>query len=241
MKVIKLEEIDSTNSYAKLNIDTLEDKTVIHAYRQTSGRGRFDRKWVDLGDGNLFFSIVLKPSNEHLNILSNITQYACVVLCRILEKYGVNAKIKWPNDVMIDGERKISGILSETIIEKSQFKGLILGIGVNLNAKQEDIQNIPDRIATSLNLEIGKPVNMDYFLEEFLSEFFKNYENILYSGFSHIKNEYTKRNCFLNKELAVQVLNETIGGYASDLNERGELILTTKENKELTLTIGDIL
>ena len=111
MNVIKLEEIDSTNSYAKQNIDTLSDKSIIHALRQTSGRGRFNRKWIDLGDNNLFFSIVLKPSDKYINVLSNITQYACVVLCNILEKYGVKALIKWPNDVMIDGERKISGIL----------------------------------------------------------------------------------------------------------------------------------
>ncbi|MBR1461128.1 biotin--[bacterium] len=175
MKVIKLEEIDSTNSYAKLNINTLEDKTVIHAIRQNSGRGRFDRKWIDLGEGNLFFSIVIKPSDEYINSLSNITQYACVILCEILEKYGVNPKIKWPNDVMIDGKRKISGILSETVIEGGSLKGLVVGIGINLNADIEDVNNIKDRVATSLNIEIGKTVNVDYFLDEFLNEFFKNY------------------------------------------------------------------
>lgn len=241
MKVIKLEEIDSTNSYAKLNIDTLEDKTVIHALKQTAGRGRFDRKWIDLGEGNLFFSIVLKPSKEYLDILSNITQYACVVLCEILEKYGVNPRIKWPNDVMIDGERKISGILSETVFDGGAFKGLVVGIGINLNAEITNVQNVPDRIATSLNLEIGKPVNMDYFLKEFLTEFFKNYENLISNGFSYIKNAYTKRNCFLNKDLSVQILNETVCGYASDLNNRGELLIKTKDDKKLTLTIGDIL
>ena len=241
MNVIKLEEIDSTNSYAKQNIDTLSDKSIIHALRQTSGRGRFNRKWIDLGDNNLFFSIVLKPSDKYINVLSNITQYACVVLCNIIEKYGVNALIKWPNDVMIDGERKISGILSESVMEGGKFKGLIVGIGVNLNAKIEDIETIQERVATGLNLEIGKSVNMEYFLDEFLTEFFKNYDNLLDNGFSYIKDEYIRRNCFLNKDLSVQVLNEIKSGYATDINNQGELVLQTQGNKELTLTIGDIL
>jgi len=241
MKVIKLEEVDSTNSYAKLNINTLEDKTVIHALKQYSGRGRFDRKWVDLGKENLFFSIVLKPSEKYIDILSNVTQYACIVLCEILEKYGINPQIKWPNDVMIDGERKISGILSESVIEGGKLKGLVVGIGVNLNANIKDIENIKDRTATSLNIEIGKAVNMDYFLEEFLSEFFKNYDNLLNKGFTYIKENYKKRNCFLNKDLSVQVLNEIKSGYATDINDRGELVLRTRDNEELTLSIGDIL
>ena len=65
MKVIKLEKVDSTNNYAKSNIDNFADKTIIYALSQTSGRGRLTRSWVDLGDGNLFMSIVLKPSDNY--------------------------------------------------------------------------------------------------------------------------------------------------------------------------------
>ena len=75
MKIIGLEETDSTNNYAKINIETLADRTVIHAKRQTSGRGRLNRKWIDLGEGNLFMSVVLKPSDTFNEIYPNITQY----------------------------------------------------------------------------------------------------------------------------------------------------------------------
>ena len=105
--ILRLEETESTNSYAKEHIDTLNDKTVVHALHQTNGRGRLNRSWVDLGDENLFISIVLKPSQEYKSNFPNITQYAGVVLCNVLEKYGTNPKIKWPNDIMIDGKRKI--------------------------------------------------------------------------------------------------------------------------------------
>ncbi|MBP3820918.1 biotin--[acetyl-CoA-carboxylase] ligase [bacterium] len=241
MKVIKLETVDSTNIYAKSHIENLCDRTIVHALRQSKGRGRFNRVWVDLGENNLFFSIILKPSKEFSSVCPNITQYASLSLCHVLEKYGVSPKIKWPNDVMIDGERKISGVLSETVMQGRELQGLVVGIGVNLNANKSDVENIPDRIVTALNLEIGKPVNMEVFLNEFLDEFFKNYDEFLKSGFQFIKNEYIKKSCFLNKDLKVQVLSEIKSGFAKGINDYGELLLQTENNKELVLNIGDIL
>ena len=207
---------------------------------QTNGRGRFNRSWVDLGEDNLFFSIILKPSDTFSSVYPNITQYVSVVLCNVLENYGVNPKIKWPNDVMIDGIRKISGILSETVIDGGKLKGIVVGIGVNLNAEKSDVDNITERIATSLNLEIGRPVNMNAFLNEFLENFFENYEKFLENGFEFIKDDYIKRNCFLEKDLKVQVLNEIQSGYAKGINNNGELLMQT-DNKELVLSMGDII
>ena len=88
MRVIKLEETKSTNTYSKENLTLLEDKTVVHALRQTHGRGRLNRTWVDLGENNLFFSIVLKPSTDFKAVYSNLTQYASVILCKIFENCG---------------------------------------------------------------------------------------------------------------------------------------------------------
>ncbi len=241
MRVIKLEETQSTNSYSKEHITLLEDRSVVHALRQTNGRGRLNRTWVDLGDNNLFFSIVLKPSNAFCPVYSNLTQYTSVILCKIFENYGLNPKVKWPNDVMIDGLRKICGILCETVIENNELKGIILGIGINLNASKKDVENIPDRVVTALNLEIGRSVNSKAFLDEFLTEFFKTYDEFLSKGFEYIINDYIKRNCFLEKDLNVQVLNNVKSGYAKGINNNGELILQTGDNKDLILNIGDIL
>lgn len=241
MRVIKLEETKSTNTYSKGHLTLLDDKTVVQSLRQTHGRGRLNRTWVDLGENNLFFSIVLKPSADFKAVYSNLTQYVSVILCKIFENYGLNPKVKWPNDVMIDGQRKICGILCETVIENSELKGIILGIGINLNASKEDVENIPDRVVTALNLETGASVNPDAFLNEFLSEFFKTYDEFLSKGFDFIMNDYLKRNCFLEKDLSVQVLNDVKSGYAKGINDNGELILQTADNKDLILNIGDIL
>lgn len=240
METIELEEVNSTNSYAKENLKDLTDRTVIHAKKQTAGRGRLNRSWVDVGSNNLYLSIVLKPSNTFNEIYPNITQYLSVSLCKVLETYGLKPQIKWPNDVLING-KKIAGILSETIMQGQNFKGLIVGIGVNLNAKQEVINAIPNKIATALNLETNKNIDCNKFKKELLDEFFKNYDQFLKEGFKLIKEEYINRNCFLNKELQVQVFDRVEKGLAKAINDNGELILLQENNKELVLTIGDIL
>lgn len=239
MKKIYLSEVDSTNLYAKSNIENLADKSIVHAANQTAGRGRLQRTWVNLGEGNLFLTFVLKPSNSFNEVYSNLTQYLSVVLCKILEEYGLKPKIKWPNDVLING-KKIAGILSETVMQGSLFKGLVLGIGVNLNTSEKDLTSVIDKEATSLNLEISKPVDVNLFLDKLAEEFFADYDNFLQKGFELIKNDYISRTCFLDTEICVQVFNDKKCGIAKAINDKGELVMSNNQ-KEFVLTIGDIL
>ncbi len=239
MKKIYLSEVDSTNLYAKSNIENLADKSIVHAANQTAGRGRLQRTWLNLGEGNLFLTFVLKPSNSFNEVYSNLTQYLSVVLCKILEEYGLKPQIKWPNDVLING-KKIAGILSETVMQGSLFKGLVLGIGVNLNTSKKDLASVIDKEATSLNLEISKPVDVNLFLDKLAEEFFADYDNFLQKGFELIKNDYISRTCFLDTEICVQVFNDKKCGIAKAINDKGELVMSNNQ-KEFVLTIGDIL
>lgn len=240
LKIIHLDEIDSTNSYAKLNFDKFDDKTVVLADIQTAGRGRYDRKWVDLGCGNLFLSIVLKPSNDLKQVYACLPQYLAVVLSNILRDYGLSPSIKWPNDVLVN-DAKIAGILCESVMRKNIFQGLVLGIGVNLNAQKDDFAKIHDKTATSLNIELGcEYVDKQVFTEKLLSAFFENYDEFLEKGFEFIKSKYISHASFLDKEICVQSLNKKNKGIAKTLTDRGELVLDSK-GKILVLTIGDIL
>lgn len=237
LREIFLENIDSTNLWAKTNIEELEDKTIVFAGAQTQGRGRLQRKWVDLGKGNLFMSIVLKPDKNYEHY-ANLTQYLSVMLCKTLEEYGIKPEIKWPNDVLVNG-KKIAGILAETSVKGTKFKGLVLGIGVNLNAQEKDFSKI-DKKVTSLNLEIGKTIDMIEFKDKLVTSFFKDYNQFLEEGFKFIKRDYLARANFLDKELCVALINETKTGVASGITDKGELILTNNGN-EFILNIGDIL
>lgn len=234
MKLKYLQTIDSTNSYSKQNIDTLDDKTIVYTYNQTNGRGRFDRKWVDLGSENLFLSIILKPSNELKPVYSNLTQFTALKLSQTFEGYGISPKIKWPNDILIN-DKKISGILAETVFRNNTLKGLVIGIGINLNADKKDFSQINKKV-TSLNLEINKNVDKTEFLEKFINNFFNDYEKFLNKGFTTIKDAYTKRANFLNKEISITNFDETITGTVDSINDNGAIVINGKE-----IYTGDII
>jgi len=239
MDFIFLEEIDSTNKYAKDNIALISDGTIVYTDKQTAGRGRLNRKWVDMGKDNIYASLVLKPSDTMLAVYSNLTQLLCLVLCQTFEEYGVIPKIKWPNDIQING-KKISGILAEAVIAENSLKGIVLGFGINLNTSSEVLSEI-DQPATSLNVETGKTIDKKEFLDKLTAKFFLLYNKFIEDGFLLIREDYIRRAGFLNKEITVKVLNEKLFGLATDITPNGALKLLDKDNKEHILLIGDIL
>lgn len=239
-KITYFKKLDSTNSYALKNISLLSDRDVILADIQTAGRGRFNRNWISDTENNLYMSIVLKPSQKTDNKypMANLTQYISVALCNILENYGVKAEIKWPNDVFVNN-KKIAGILAQSSIQGEDLKGFVLGLGVNLNLKQEKVDQI-DQPATSLNLVLGQSIDKNLFTEKILNEFFKNYEKFLKNGFSYIKKDYLSRSNFIGKKITVCSSQSKIKGTAKEIKEDGTLILLTENNQEKIIAVGDI-
>ena len=200
MNIISFEQLDSTNTYSKKNIETLADKTVISADFQTNGYGRFNRTWVDLGSENIYMTFVLKPSDKLSEVHANLTQYLSVILCKQFEAMGLSPQIKWPNDVLLNG-KKVCGILAESIIKGNILKGIVLGIGVNLNASSENLNEI-DRPATSVNIELGQMINKQEFMQKLVENFFSRYDEFLANGFVLIKDDYEKRASLILSEIS---------------------------------------
>lgn len=234
MKYLYLEEVDSTNNYCKEHINELEDKTVVYTSKQNAGRGRFNRNWVDLGPDNIFLSIVLKPSEKMETVYSNFTQYTGLKLAETFSEYNINPKIKWPNDVLVNG-KKISGILAETVIKTGKLSGIIIGVGLNLNADKKDFSKI-DKKVTSLNLETGTPTDKQEFLKKYINNFFADYENFLKNGFISIKNSYENYIDFIGKQITIHNLNETVTGIAQEITDDGAIIIDGQK-----FFTGDIL
>lgn len=239
MELLFLKQVDSTNKYAKEHIADIADKTLVYTDFQTSGKGRLERKWNYNGSNNIYASIVLKPSSEMNDIYANLTQYLCLVLAEVFEEYGVTPKIKWPNDIRIDG-KKISGILAEAVITKGKLEGLILGFGVNLNCARTEIDKI-DQPATSLNLETGMEIDRKIFLNKLLDRFCLRYNRFIEEGFLLIREEYKRRAEFLNSLITVKVFDKEISGFVKDITAQGGLLIVDENNKEQVLLIGDIL
>ena len=238
MEVIFLDSVDSTNLYVKEHMAELSDLTAVYTSHQTSGRGRLNRKWIDTGSQNIYLTILLKPDNKYQNVFPNLTQYLSVVLCETLAEYGVDGRIKWPNDVLVNN-KKIAGILSESTIQGGEFKGIALGIGINLNTTQEELDKI-DKPATSLSVILNREIDREKFLHALLEKFCLLYDNFLDEGFLSIKNDYVKRASFLNSEVKINVLGTVHSGRAVEITDNGALVLE-KDNTMNTFYIGDIL
>ncbi len=237
MNIIEFDRIDSTNTYAKKYIESLPDLTVISASTQIKGRGRFNHSWIDLGYGNLFTSIVLKPSGEFLPVYANLTQYMALVLCKTFDEYGIQTFVKWPNDIFVK-DAKIAGILAEAVTKGKTFKGVVIGVGVNLNSGRENLKQITDKTATALNMEIGvENIDKNLFLNKLLKNFCKNYHEFLDKGFKLIKCDYEKRANFLGKQISISMPQGKISGVAKSVTDSGGLVILTN-NTEILLNAG---
>ena len=238
-KILEFNSIDSTNTYCLKHFDNLKDKTAVSALEQTAGRGRFTRTWVSDNYENIYLSFVLKPQN--LKHIENLTQYLSVITTKVIETYGVEAEIKYPNDVLVNG-KKVCGILCESSLKKNVIQGVVLGIGVNLNMPQEILDSI-DRPATSLNIETGQPINRQEFLNALVTEFFKNYNSAIEHGFCAFKEDYLKRIKFLGKTVWIQQRDGAPKEEytALKIDDKGNLIVKTYNNEQKTILSGDLI
>ena len=169
--IIHFPVLDSTNTFAKAHLETLQHSDVIVADIQTAGRGQKGHPWRSDVVGNVYASIVLKPQSAKADDLPALTQVLASAIIGTLLFYGVDATMKWPNDVMVGG-KKIAGILAEAITQGQMVKGVVLRFGVNLTMPQTILDAI-DQPATSLNILIEKLVNRDAFLGQVMARFMK--------------------------------------------------------------------
>lgn len=153
------ETIGSTNTWAKQNAAQFDRKalTVITAGEQTAGRGRFTRSWVSPKGCSVYATYVffLNRLDEGLGNIPQILSFAAY---EVLSTYLDAVKIKWPNDLVVQG-KKLGGILCE-LTEVAPAWAVVTGIGINVNVSEE-ILNAIDQPATSLMAELGKKLSVE--------------------------------------------------------------------------------
>lgn len=179
---------DSTNAQAFREIETAPEGSVWIADFQTAGRGQRGNKWESVKGKNLTFTTLFRPVFLPVSKQFSISQIVALGVCKYLKDKGVDAKIKWPNDIYI-GDKKICGILIEHTICGDKLAGSIAGIGVNLNQMQFD-SNAPN--PTSLLLLTGKEVEYDRKkeLSALLSHIYTLYEDLRAGYEQEIREEY---------------------------------------------------
>lgn len=173
-EIIHYTEIDSTQKeiFRRIKNNDIKNGTVIVADEQTGGIGTHGRKWFTR-KGNIAFSSVLFPMCT-IDKLNNITLEIAQIIKSIFKNlYNIELQIKYPNDLMIL-DKKIGGILTETKLQGNIVKQLIIGIGINTNQEEFDIE-VKD-IATSIKKEFNIEVNNSKIIAEFCNEFEKKFE-----------------------------------------------------------------
>ncbi|SMB93463.1 BirA family transcriptional regulator, biotin operon repressor / biotin-[acetyl-CoA-carboxylase] ligase [Desulfonispora thiosulfatigenes DSM 11270] len=236
-----LNEVDSTNNYAKkLASEGKPEGTVIVAEEQSAGKGRLSRKWISAKGKGIWTSFILRP-NILPNFAAQITLVMAVGMIKALEKnLGVSAKIKWPNDILIN-DLKVCGILTEMSAEIDRINYVIVGIGLNVNQSNDDFPDEIQDSATSLKICLGKEIKRVQMLQVILEEIEKVYNLYLEKGFSEILDEWKNNSCTLGQEVIVKMPKEIIEGMAIDIDSGGCLIVKDKENIIHKIIAGDVL
>lgn len=179
MRIIKLDAIDSTNTFLKQlgTVEDLKDYTIATAKFQSMGRGQMGTAWQSQSGKNLMFSVFKNVSflpSDHVFFLGIVTALA---VAKTLKEFKIpKLKIKWPNDILSEG-KKVCGVLIENVVSNNKLKGTVIGIGLNVN--QTEFDSLPQ--ASSLLIISGKLHDLDELLVSII--------NNLRHYFSLLKNE----------------------------------------------------
>ncbi|MCZ7356206.1 MAG: biotin--[acetyl-CoA-carboxylase] ligase [Candidatus Methanoperedens sp.] len=229
-------ETESTNIIARGIAKSVEEGTVVIAESQTGGRGRLGRKWIS-PEGGIWLSIILKPRIQPL-YASRITLLAGVSVAKAIRALGLPAKIKWPNDVLING-KKVCGILTEIEAEIDLIDYCVVGIGIDANIDTETFPEEARDSSTSLKRELGHEINRVEFVQRLLEEFEALYQRFQKDDFSSILEEWRNMSATIGEWVKISTQTKTIYGEAIGVDNEGALILETGEGKLEKIVAGN--
>ena len=206
------------------------DFTVVIAETQTGGRGRMDRNWWS-PEGGLYFTLVLRPPIPP--VMSPLVNFGVAfVLARTLQEFcDVDARVKWPNDILIHG-RKVSGMLSEMEAAGDQVSFVNIGIGINMN------NDLPPDLpsATSIADISGKACSRKAFLSEFLDRL----ENRIHQpDLTTVIAEWKTCSATLGQQVRIVSRQGVTEGKAMDVDPNGALIVRTADGNLKKIYYGD--
>jgi BirA family transcriptional regulator, biotin operon repressor / biotin---[acetyl-CoA-carboxylase] ligase len=239
-KILRYESLASTNTEAaRLALQGAEEGLSVVADEQTAGRGRLQRTWVSPKGAGLYFSILLRPTIP-LNQWSLMTFMAALAVGDALhEAGGLQTDIKWPNDILA-GERKICGILAETI-ETDAGRALVIGIGINLtrDAFPEELAERATSVAEITNRRPERETILAALLQA-ISRWYSLLQEA--DGSPKIVAAWVSRSSYAEGKL-VKVTNgdETLRGTTRGVEDDGALRLETESNGIRVIRSGDVV
>lgn len=235
------DNVASTNVLAKqLATGDAPHGLLVVAETQGAGKGRIGRGWASPYGKGLWFSVILRP--EFLpQEAPKCTLMAAVAVCRAINRVaGVEARIKWPNDILLNG-KKLVGILSEMSAEFGHVNFVVIGVGINTHAEREDWPEEVQDIAVSLHSAAVKKFSRVELLAAIMQELETAFEEVSAQGFAGIFEAWRKMSCTLHKAVKVIAPDETYYGTALDIDEAGMLVVQRQDNGKIDKVVaGDV-
>lgn len=231
------DSIASTMDVAfQLGVEGAAEGTVVCAESQSKGKGRLGRSWTSPKGKGIYMSVILRPSLAPADA-AKLTLLSAVAACEAIKNLAnVQAKIKWPNDILV-GNKKIAGILTELSAEMDRVRFVVIGIGINVNTS---ISQLPLN-ATSIKNETGQKSSRIKLVQEILQSLEKWYESLNAQGFSPVIMQWKKLSSTLGQHVRVANLSGDIEGEAIDLDEHGGLIIQGSNGVTVKRMTGDVI
>lgn len=231
-----LESCPSTqNVAASLAEAGAKEGTVVVAEEQTLGRGRLGRSWAS-SRGGLWFTVLLRPTGFGASHLLSLA--AGVAVAKALQGlFGVDAKLKWPNDVLVE-ERKVAGILVEGSAEADKLRYALVGIGLNVN---NDLPRELHGTALSLKEVLGRPLPRVPLLLRILKELDKAYSSLKAGAAGEVLGEWRRLSVTLRKSVRVLSSEGIFEGLALDIDEWGGLVVESRRGERRVFYAGDVI
>ena len=234
--VIHLESVDSTNDYLKKIGNDVQEGTVVISEEQTKGKGRLGRNWQSKSKEGIWMSIILKPEIIPYKA-PFITLIAGAAIVKALNNLQVPAKVKWPNDIIINN-KKVSGILTELSAEIERINYVVVGIGMNV--KNLDFDKELEEKATSLYKE-NYHLSRVEIVSQVLYEFEKLYNDYIVNDYKEetikICKEYS---AILNKDIYIIKGDEKELVKCVDISNNGNLIVRDGNNNVQEIFSGEV-
>lgn len=235
VNIIKLDTVTSTNDYLKqLAKDGALPNTVVIADAQTVGRGTKNRSFIS-EKGGVYMSILVKPELSGFDATLVTSATAVAVSDAIAQISGKEPQIKWVNDVYLDN-KKVCGILCESVIIKGVMSIIIVGIGVNLFRPKNDFTNEIKDIAISVFEEENSELK-EKFINLLIEKFFDYFENLKEKTFLP---KYRERNLVLGREVSVIAGTGTTSAKAISIDDCCRLLVEFPDKTKMTLSSGEV-
>jgi BirA family biotin operon repressor/biotin-[acetyl-CoA-carboxylase] ligase len=239
-EIYSFHEVESTNGVAKFlaRFETVEGGVVISEI-QTKGKGRLGRKW-ESPTGGIWLSIILKPDIEPSKA-SFITLATGVAVAKTLRKMNIDAKIKWPNDILING-KKVCGILTEANATFHTVDYVIVGVGIDSNLNTDILTHDIKEKTTSISNETPGEIKESEIIANFLNQFEEVYDLFKEEKFNEILCEWRKMSqTFGNYVEIKQPLGKILKGVAIGITNEGALVLELKNGTLKKVISGECI